>query len=295
MNDEMNERDDDQGDQAGAILPFDDGSAGRLIRKQWHEGRWFFSVVDAVAVLTDSDNPGTYWRVLKKRLTDEGSQVVTKCNGLKMRALDGKMRSTDAADTETMLRIVQSIPSPKAEPFKQWLAATGAQSLADAMGELPEGARRLAEHAQLLEANARVELEARLAHIVTRQELAIFRDEGYLGLYNEPAEAIAVRKDVPVNDITEWMGSDELSYNLFHATLAHQRLQQEQPATRDDANEIHYQMGRAVRDFLTEQGATLPEQLPTPAQSITQLERLEQKRLADEQRESQWQLEGDVE
>lgn len=90
---------------------------GRKIRRSWDEKteKWFFSVVDVVAVLSDSDNPPVYWRVLKKRLLDEGSnETVTKCNGLKMPAIDGKMRVTDMADTETMFRIIQSIPSPKA-------------------------------------------------------------------------------------------------------------------------------------------------------------------------------------
>lgn len=89
------------------------------------EGDWYFSVVDMVGVLSESKNPQTYWRVLKKRLIDEGNQTVTKCNGLKMRAADGKMRVTDAANTEQVLRIVQSIPSPKAGPFKLWLIEEG--------------------------------------------------------------------------------------------------------------------------------------------------------------------------
>ena len=101
------------------------------IRAVWDEDqeKWYFSIVDVVAVLTDSPNPQTYWRVLKKRLKDEGNETVTNCNGLKMLAADGKMRMTDVADTEQLLRIIQSVPSPKAEPFKQWLAKVGAQRL----------------------------------------------------------------------------------------------------------------------------------------------------------------------
>src|SRR3989339_1471200 len=105
---------------------------GNQIRRHWDEDKelWYFSVVDVLAVLTNSDNPAVYWRVLKKRLLDEGSnETVTKCNGLKMVAPDGKMRLTDAADTETMLRLVQSIPSPNAEPFKLWLARVGYERL----------------------------------------------------------------------------------------------------------------------------------------------------------------------
>jgi len=97
------------------------------IRSFWNEEeqKWYFSIVDVVAILTDSPNPQVYWRVMKKRLKDEGNETVTNCNALKMQASDGKMRLTDVADTEQLLRLVQSIPSPKAEPFKQWLAKTG--------------------------------------------------------------------------------------------------------------------------------------------------------------------------
>lgn len=98
----------------------------KAIRRVWHHDEWWFAVVDVVYALVESKNPAVYWRVLKKRLKDEGSeQTVTNCNGLKMEAKDGKMRKTDAANTETMFRIIQSIPSKKAEPFKKWLAKVG--------------------------------------------------------------------------------------------------------------------------------------------------------------------------
>lgn len=100
---------------------------GRKIRRHWDEKqeKWYFSVVDVIAVLTNSADPRNYWKVLKNRLKKEGSQVVTKCNQLKMQSSDGKFYLTDAADTETMLRILQTIPSPNAEPFKLWLARVG--------------------------------------------------------------------------------------------------------------------------------------------------------------------------
>lgn len=101
---------------------------GKKIRRHWDKKaeKWYFSVVDVIAALTNSENPQVYWRVFKKRLIDEGSdETVTKCNGLKMQASDGKMRLTDVADTETIFRIIQSIPSPNAEPFKLWLARRG--------------------------------------------------------------------------------------------------------------------------------------------------------------------------
>ena len=103
----------------------------KKIRTIWDdkEEKWYFSIVDAVAVLTDSSNPQTYWRVLKKRLSDEGNQTVTNCNALKMQAADGRMRLTDVADARQLLRLIQSIPSPKAEPFKQWMAQVAAERI----------------------------------------------------------------------------------------------------------------------------------------------------------------------
>jgi prophage antirepressor-like protein len=103
----------------------------RRIRTVWDEEKeeWYFSVVDVVSVLTDSLNPNNYWKVLKNRLNKEGNQTVTVCNQLKMLAEDGKMRLTDVVDTKGVLRIIQSVPSPKAEPFKVWLAKVGAERI----------------------------------------------------------------------------------------------------------------------------------------------------------------------
>lgn len=103
----------------------------RGVRTVWddEQEKWYFSIVDVVAVLTDSSNPQTYWRVLKKRLLAEGNETVTNCNGLKMQAADGKMRLTDVADTEQLLRLIQAIPSLKAEPFKLWMAKVASERL----------------------------------------------------------------------------------------------------------------------------------------------------------------------
>ena len=103
----------------------------KKVRTVWddEEEKWYFCVVDVVEVLTDSANPQTYWRVLKNRLKKEGNETVTNCNALKMRAADGKMRLTDVADSEQLFRLIQSIPSPKAEPFKLWMAQVASQRL----------------------------------------------------------------------------------------------------------------------------------------------------------------------
>ncbi|MBI2050708.1 MAG: hypothetical protein HYT31_02785 [Parcubacteria group bacterium] len=104
---------------------------GNQIRRHWDDEKelWYFSVIDVVRVLTNSIDAGAYWRKLKQRLKEEGSQSVTKCHELKFMAKDGKYYATDATDTEVMLRLIQSIPSPNAEPFKLWLAQVGYERL----------------------------------------------------------------------------------------------------------------------------------------------------------------------
>lgn len=110
-----------------AIQIFED----KQVRTVWdaEQEKWYVSIVDVIAVLTDSIDPNAYWRKLKQRLKAEGNETVTNCHGLKMRAADGKMRVTDVADTEQLFRLIQSIPSPKAEPFKLWLAQVASERL----------------------------------------------------------------------------------------------------------------------------------------------------------------------
>jgi len=145
---------------------------GQKIRRYWDEEKekWWFSVVDVIAALTESKNQQVYWRVLKKRLIDEGSnQSVTKCNALKMLAADGKMRLTDTADTETILRIIQSIPSPKAEPFKLWLSRVGYERIEEI--EDPEKAIQRALHFYLRRGYSKNWINQRLKSIEIRKEL----------------------------------------------------------------------------------------------------------------------------
>ena len=123
----------------------------KKVRTLWdtENEKWYLSIVDVIAVLTDSPNPQVYWRVLKMRLKDEGNETVTNCNGLKMQAPDGKMRMTDVADTEQLFRLIQSIPSPKAEPFKLWLAQIAAERLDEMQDPELTSDRALKEYLQL--------------------------------------------------------------------------------------------------------------------------------------------------
>ncbi|MDX8385426.1 MAG: Bro-N domain-containing protein [Gallionella sp.] len=138
----------------------------KAIRRTWHNEEWWFSVVDVCGVLTDSPNAGAYWRKLKQRLGAEGSEVVTFCHGLKLEAPDGKQRVTDCANTEGLFRIIQSIPSPKAEPFKRWLAQAGYERVKEI--ENPELASARARGLYQAKAYSRLEI-ARKTRSASRQ------------------------------------------------------------------------------------------------------------------------------
>jgi len=143
----------------------------KQIRSHWDDiqEKWYFSIVDVVAVLTESENPQTYWRVLKKRLLDEGNETVTNCNALKMFAADGKMRLTDVADTEQLFRLIQSIPSPKAEPFKIWIAKVARERI-DEIEDPEIGIDRLME-TYLKKGYSKEWINQRLKSIEVRKEL----------------------------------------------------------------------------------------------------------------------------
>ena len=139
------------------------------IRKAIHDNEWWFSVVDVVAALTDSADPGAYWRKLKQRLREDGSEVVTFCHGLKLPASDGKNYLTDCANTESMFRIIQSIPSPKAEPFKRWLAKVGYERVQEI--EDPELATKRTRAIYKAKGYSDDWIEKRMRGIAIREEL----------------------------------------------------------------------------------------------------------------------------
>jgi hypothetical protein len=143
----------------------------KKIRSSWNEEeeKWYFSIVDVVGILTDSPNPRKYWSVLKTRLKQEGSQLTTDCSQLKMQAADGKFYITDAANTEQLLRLIQSIPSPKAEPFKQWLAQVGYERIEET--EDPELSFDRAMETYLAKGYTKAWINQRLKSIEVRKEL----------------------------------------------------------------------------------------------------------------------------
>ncbi|MBS5037751.1 MAG: phage antirepressor protein [Fusobacterium sp.] len=178
------------------------------IRSVWDEEKeeWFFSIVDVVSTLTESSNPQVYWRVLKKRLKDEGNETVTNCNALKMKSADGKMRKTDVADMQGIFRIIQSIPSPKAEPFKMWLAEIGKERIDEIID--PELTIDRALKTYLEKGYSREWINQRLQAIQVRKELTdTWQEHGV----NEGKEYAIL-----TNEITKaWSGMTVRKYKDF--------------------------------------------------------------------------------
>ena len=143
----------------------------KRIRTDWDEEKeeWYFSIIDVISVLTDSKDPTAYWRKLKQRLKAEGNETVTNCHGLKMTAADGKKRLTDVATTEQLLRLIQSVPSPKAEPFKVWLAEIGKERIEETID--PELTIERALETYLKKGYSREWINQRLQAIQVRKEL----------------------------------------------------------------------------------------------------------------------------
>ncbi len=177
------------------------------VRTIWDEEKedWWFSVVDIISILTESENPRNYWKVLKNRLNKEGSQLVTICNQLKMQSSDGKYYKTDVLDTEGVLRLVQSVPSPKAEPFKLWLAKVGRERIEEIQD--PEKAIDRAMQYYLNKGYSVEWINQRLKSIEVRKELT---DEWKrTGVKNEK---YAILTDI----LTEaWSGMKTREYKNF--------------------------------------------------------------------------------
>lgn len=213
---------------------------GNQIRSVWdnENEEWYFSVVDVIGTLTESKDPGAYWRKLKQRLKEEGSEVVTFCHGLKLMATDGKMRETDACGMQGIFRIIQSVPSPKAEPFKIWLAEVGKERLDEIVD--PELTIERALETYLRKGYSREWINQRLQAIQVRKELTdSWQDHGvkegleYAILTNEISKAwsgMSTReykdfKGLKKQNLRDNMSTTELILNMLAET-----------ATKDIAN-----------------------------------------------------------
>lgn len=218
----------------------------KQVRTQWDENqeKWYFSIVDALSILTDSDNPQVYWRVLKKRLLAEGNETVTNCNGLKMLAADGKMRLTDVADTEQLFRLIQSVPSPKAEPFKLWIAKVARERI-DEIEDPEIGIERLME-TYLRKGYSKEWVNQRLKSIEIRKELtdeweargvkkgqefAILTDEitkAWSGLSTKQYKNL---KDLKKENLRDHMTNLELVLNMLAEASTTEISKDKQPKT----------------------------------------------------------------
>ena len=225
----------------------------KAIRTAWDEEaeEWYFSIVDVVAVLTDSPNPQTYWRVLKKRLKDEGNETVTNCNGLKMTAADGKKRLTDVATTEQLLRIIQSIPSPKAEPFKLWLAEVGRERIEETID--PEQAIDRALETYLKKGYTREWINQRLQAIQVRKELtdewqdrgvkkgveyAILTDEITRAWSGMTTRQYKKLKGLKKENLRDNMSTTEIILNMLAETSTKDISQASKPETFEENIEV---------------------------------------------------------
>ncbi|MCX4339892.1 MAG: BRO family protein [Lachnospiraceae bacterium] len=233
----------------------------RKIRTAWDEEQeeWYFSVVDVVAVLTDSADPAAYWRKLKQRLKNEGNETVTNCHGLKMTAADGKKRMTDVATMEQLLRIIQSIPSPKAEPFKAWLATVGAERIEEIIDPELTIDRALATYLQ--KGYTREWINQRLQAIQVRKELTdewqergVTQGKEYAILTNEITRAWSGMntqqykklKGLKKQNLRDNMSTTELILNMLAETSTTDISKEEKPTTFEENQEIARRRGRVA-------------------------------------------------
>ena len=232
----------------------------KQVRTHWDDEKekWYFSIVDIVAILTESKNPRKYWSVLKTRLKKEGSQLATNCSQLKMQSADGKFYKTDVADTEQLLRLIQTIPSPKAEPFKLWLAKVGYERIEETAD--PELAFDRAMETYLKKGYSKAWINQRLKSIEVRKELTDEWDERgvkkgveYAILSNEITEAwsgLSVKnyknlKGLKKENLRDNMSNLELVLNMLAEATTTEISKEKQPETFDE-NKIIAKQGGTV-------------------------------------------------
>ena len=244
-------------DKEHAIKLFQD----KRVRVVWDEEqeKWYFSIVDVVGVLSDSENPQVYWRVLKKRLLDEGNETVTNCNALKMKAEDGKMRLTDVADTEQLLRLIQSIQSPKAEPIKIWLAKVGSERL-DEIAD-PELTIERALETYLKKGYSKEWIDQRLKTIEVRKELtdewdkrgvqkgieyAILTDENSKSWAGLTTKEYKKLKGLKKENLRDNMTNLELVLNMLAEASTTEISKQKEPETFEENKIVARQGGQVA-------------------------------------------------
>lgn len=233
----------------------------KRVRVEWNrdQEKWYFSIVDVIGVLTESENPRNYWKVLKHRLLKEGNETVTNCNRLKMQAADGKMRMTDVTDTEQLLRLIQSIPSPNAEPFKVWLAKVGYERIEET--EDPEKAFDRAMETYLKKGYSANWINQRLKSIEVRKELtdewescgvkkgleyAILTDEITKAWADLTTREYKDLKDLKKENLRDNMTNLELVLNMLAEATTTEISKEKKPGTFSESKKIANQGGTIV-------------------------------------------------
>lgn len=234
----------------------------KQIRTHWddEQEKWYFSIVDVVGVLTDSPNPNNYWKVLKYRLAKEGSELVTNCNQLKMPSADGKFYKTYVADTEHLFRLIQSIPSPKAEPFKLWLAKVGRERI-DEIEDPEIGIDRLME-IYLRKGYSKEWVNQRLKSIEVRKELtdewekrgvqkgqeyAILTDEITKAWSGYTAKQYKSLKDLKKENLRDHMTNIELVLNMLAEASTTEISKDKKPNTFSENKEVARKGGNVAK------------------------------------------------
>ena len=254
----------------------------QTIRTAWDEEKeeWYFSVVDVVVALTESPDYKTgrkYWNKLKQRLKEEGNELVTNCHQLKMKAADGKRRLTDVANTEQLLRIIQSIPSKKAEPFKMWLAQVGSERL----DEIADPEKAILRGADFYRAKGYTEgwINQRLQTIEMRKELTdewkargIEQEKDYAILTNEMTKAwsgLSVKeykelKGLKKENLRDNMTNIELVLNMLAEVTTTAISKREQPDTFEESKTIAKRGGKVAKNTRTDIESQLGQSIISP-------------------------------
>lgn len=235
----------------------------KRIRTAWDEEKeeWFFSVVDVIAVLTDSKDPAAYWRKLKQRMREEGNETVTNCHGLKMTAADGKKRMTDVTTTEQLFRIIQSIPSPKAEPFKLWLAEVGKERIEETIDPEQTIDRALETyqkkgysdewiHQRILSIRVRNALtdEWQKSGVQQGREYAILTDEITKAWSGMSTRQYKNLKGLKKENLRDNMSDMELILNMLAESTSTEISKQQKPSTFAENMEVARSGGGAAAD-----------------------------------------------
>jgi hypothetical protein len=259
----------------------------KKVRVHWDQNKekWYFSIVDVVAVLTENDfqSARNYWKVLKHRLLEEGNETVTNCNQLKLVAEDGKLRLTDVADTEQLLRLIQSIPSKKAEPFKLWLAKVGSERIDET--EDPELAIDRALQTYLKKGHSKDWINQRLKTIEVRKQLidewervGIVKQEDFAILTNEITKAWSdktikeykILKGLKKENLRDNVSNMELILNMFAEATTKEISNKENPLGFDESKSIAIKGGKIAGNTRKEIEKETGNPIITSKNNITQ-------------------------